>query len=512
MKILMTVIVVLFSTVLFAQKVEDTSIFTKKFTYQTLTKYQKTLFDDFIEEQMPKATGLKLDENTSARGIMRLACALFYRNETGDIENAVKIIKWIFTLQNLDETSQDFAVWRGTSKQTGNYDQNMREFIGTDLISIYHKYKQKLPEDVRKDLETCLIRTVKGAIKRNVNPDYNNISIMSSFMMEYVGTTFNIPAYKNAGLEKARAIYTNFLKYNTLCEYNSPTYYGVDFVGLALWRELSFSPEMKDMSKVLEKELWLDVATFYNANLQNICGPYLRAYGIDMKKTHAIVGTWIAVALNNPKIATIPGQNGVHHEREFIVPIVEMGISMPEKALAQFKKFDKPRFITRTTSNYYEGDRLKKVTANIQKDWMMGGLWGNRKISHILKTGTMHWKAKNGDIGWLFVPGEGKTNVKVDDTKMQIFLADTLAKTFQIFVYENNLSPKNFQEEIWKLPNMVLKVKTVLTNKNVEVLSQEMINSEGVGTKDFPYIMNIIFEIPANWDISKPLVEITPKK
>ena len=59
---------------------------------------------------------------------------------------------------------------------------------------------------------------------------------------------------------------------------------------------------------------------------------------------------------------------------------------------------------------------------------------------------------------------------------------------------------------------MVLKVKTVLTDTNVEILSQEMINSEGVGTKDFPYIMNIIFEIPANWDISKPLVEITPKK
>jgi hypothetical protein len=216
--------------------------------------------------------------------------------------------------------------------------------------------------------------------------------------------------------------------------------------------------------------------------------------------------------LDNPKIATIPGRNGVHHEREFIVPILEMGISMPEKALAQFKKFDKPRFITRTTSNYYEGDRLKKVTANIQKDWMMGGLWGNRKVSHILKTGTMHWKAKNGDIGWLFVPGEGKTNVKVDETKMQIFLADTLAKNFQIFVYENNIGPKNFQEDIWKLPNMALKIKTVLTNTNVRILSQEMINSEGVGTKDFPYIMNVIFEIPANWDISKPLVEITPKK
>jgi hypothetical protein len=512
MKILMTGIFMLLSTMLFAQKTEDESIFTKKFTYQTLSKYQKILFDDFIEEQMPKDSGLKLDENTSSRGIIRLASALLYRNKNGDVEKAVQIIKWIFTLQNLDEKSKDFAIWRGSGKPTNSYDQNWREFIGTDLIIIYDKYRHTLPVEVQKELEICLIRTVKGAIMRNVNPDYNNISIMSSFMMEYVGTEFNIPEYKNAGLEKARAIYNNFLKYNTLCEYNSPTYYGVDFVGLALWRELSFSLEMKAMSKVLEKELWLDVATFYNANLQNICGPYLRAYGIDIKKTHAIISTWIAVAIDNPQIATIPGKDGTHHEREFIVPIVEMGISMPTKALAQFKNFDKPRFITRTTSNYYEGDRLKKVTANIQKDWMMGGLWGNRKISHILKTGTMHWKAENGDIGWLFVPGEGKTNVKVDETKMQIFLADTLAKTFQVFVYENNISSKNFKEDRWKLPNMTLKIKTDLKNTTVEVLSQEMINSEGVGTKDFPYITNVIFEVPVNWDILKPLIEITPKR
>ncbi len=487
-------------------------MFSQKYTYKTLSPYQKQLFDDFVEEQMPKGSALKLDENTGTRGIMRLACALFYRNKAGDVENAVKIIKWIFTLQNLDEKSKDYAVWRGNGKSSENYDQNMREFIGTDLISIYHKYKQKLPEDVRKEMEVCLIRTVKGALMRNVNPDYNNISIMSSFMMEYVGTEFNIPEFKNAGLVKAKAIYNNFLKYNTLCEYNSPTYYGVDFVGLALWRELSFSSEMKAMSKVLEKALWLDVATFYNANLQNISGPYLRAYGIDMKKSHAIVGTWIAMAINNPRIATIPGKNGVHLELEFIVPIVEMGISMPMKALAQFKKFDAPRFITRTTSNYYEGDRLKKVTAYIQKDWMMGGLWGNRKVSLILKTGTMHWKAENGDIGWLFVPGEGKTNVKVDETKMEIYLADTLAKTFQIYVYSKNITPENLRETVWKLPNMTLGIKTDLNILKTEILSQAMIDSEGVGTKDYPFIINVVYEIPANWDITKPLVEIIPKK
>ena len=510
MKIIFTGIFLLISITTFSQDLD--SNYVKKFTFQTLSTYQKQLFDDFLEEQMPKGSELKLDQNTGTRGIMRLASALLFRNEKGDMENAVKIIKWIFPLQNLDEKSQDYAVWRGNGQPTEKYDQNMREFIGTDLISIYHKYKQKLPEDVRKELEVCLIRTVRGAIKRNVNPDYNNISIMSSFMMEYVGTEFNIPEFKKAGLEKAKAIFNNFLKYNTLCEYNSPTYYGVDFVGLALWRELSFSSEMKSMSKVLEKELWLDVATFYNANLQNVSGPYLRAYGIDMKKSHAILGTWIAVAVDDPKIANIPGKNGTHHEREFIVPILEMGVSMPMKALSQFKKFDAPRFITRTTSNYYEGDRLKKVTAFIEKDWMMGGLWGNRKVSHILKTGTIHWKAENGDIGWLFIPGEGKTNVRVDEKKMDIYLADTNAKTFQIYVYSKNLTPQNFNKIVWKLSNMTLGIKSDINISKVEVLPKEMIDSEGVGGRDFPNVMSIVFEIPTNWDITKALVEITPQK
>jgi len=82
--------------------------------------------------------------------------------------------------------------------------------------------------------------------------------------------------------------------------------------GSALWRELSSSPELKEMSKILERELWLDVASFYNANLQNICGPYLRSYGMDMKKYTAITGVWIAAAIDNPAIANVPGRSGPH--------------------------------------------------------------------------------------------------------------------------------------------------------------------------------------------------------
>ena len=177
---------------LFAQSNKASNLYEKHFQYTTLSPLQKQIFDAFIEEEIPKGTQFVLTEKLGARNTMRLACALFYRNQAGDVENAVSIVKWIFLLQNLDETRKNYAIWRGNIKPTNDYDQNMREFIGTDLITIYHKYKDKLPEDVKKELEVCLIRTAKGALKRNVDPNYNNISIMSSFMMEYVGTAFQI--------------------------------------------------------------------------------------------------------------------------------------------------------------------------------------------------------------------------------------------------------------------------------------------------------------------------------
>lgn len=487
-------------------------VFIKHFTLKNLSSFQKKIFDDFIEEEFPKGSTISeiLTEKAGTRGKMRLAEALFFRNRKGDIQNAISIIKWIFSLQNLEEKSKDYAVWKG-SVIDQTYDQNMREFIGTDLIIIYHKYKKLFPKEFKREVEHCLVRTAKGALMRNVNPDYNNISIMSSFMMEYVGTAFKIPDLTFSGIEKAKQIFANFQKYNTLCEYNSPTYYGVDFVGLALWRELSFSKELKEMSKILEKELWLDVASFYNANMQNICGPYLRSYGIDMKKYTAIIGIWIALAVDNPAIATFPGRGGEHNESNFIVPILDLGISMPKKALAQFTQFDHPRFISQITSNYYEGDRLKKVTAYIQKDWMMGGLWGNRKVSHILKSGTMHWRCLNGDIGWLFIPGEGVTNVRVDEKQMEIYLADPGAKTFSILVYSKNCSPENFTDDSWTLLPMQLGIQSRLNRVSTESISLEEIGNEGVGTKDYPFVLKVTYKIPQNCNMEEPLITITPK-
>ena len=159
------------------QKTDKDSLFTKQFTYTTLSPLQNKLFDDFVEEEFPKGLTVQdiLNQKASTRNKMRLAEALFFRNQNDDIPDAINIIRWVISLQDTVENHKSFGNWKGGVNDKG-YDENMREFIGTDLIIVYHKFKNSLPEDFRKELEASLIKAAKGDYVRNVKADYSNIN------------------------------------------------------------------------------------------------------------------------------------------------------------------------------------------------------------------------------------------------------------------------------------------------------------------------------------------------
>ena len=193
----------------------------KKFSYETLSFYQKKLFDEFLTEEIPAGASIAsiLTDHTSIRTKTRLAEALLFRNHEGDKGQAAIILQWILANQNQDEQSKYYGIWK-TSISNDLLDQNWREFIGCDLIIIRHHYRSLLPAEIIGSIEKGLIHAAKGALIRNVSAGYTNISIMSAFLMEYVGTEFKIDELKNAGLTKARDIYTLYQKHHTWSEYN----------------------------------------------------------------------------------------------------------------------------------------------------------------------------------------------------------------------------------------------------------------------------------------------------
>lgn len=486
----------------------------KKFSYETLSFYQKKLFDEFLTEEIPAGASIAsiLTDHTSIRTKTRLAEALLFRNHEGDKGQAAIILQWILANQNQDEQSKYYGIWK-TSISNDLLDQNWREFIGCDLIIISHHYRSLLPAEIIGSIEKGLIHAAKGALIRNVSAGYTNISIMSAFLMEYVGTEFKIDELKNAGLTKARDIYTLYQKHHTWSEYNSPTYYGVALIGLALWREFSFSSEMHDMGLYLEKEFWHEITTFYNPRLKNMAGPYFRGYGMDMKKYFAIVGIWIALALDDERSAPLPSGDGPKYgEMSNLATIFHLGISIPREDMTKLTTFTKSKYITRIIPNEYKGDSLKIVTATIHEDWMMGGLQGNRRIWNQIKAGTIHWLSEEGDIAWLLVPGDGKTNVVVDKNKMTILKADQNLTSFELCIYAKHIHPDRFSRGIWSLPGMQLKIKTGLPLPRVVEVPTQMLQSEYALSEQLPYLIKLVFEVPPIWKSDKAMLQIRPKK
>ncbi|RRB02864.1 hypothetical protein [Larkinella rosea] len=489
------------------------AVFSKKYTYETLSTYQKGLLEDFLADEIPAGRSVAdvLTNTTSLRTKTRLAEALLFRNKTGDKEKAADILSWILKNQHQDPNTKIYGIWK-TSIDADKFDQNWREFIGSDLIIIRKNFGHLLPKEIVKDIESGLIHAAKGALKRNVGADYTNISMMSSFLMEYVGTEFKIDELKQAGIKKAHDVFNLYQRHHTFSEYNSPTYYGVTLVAIALWRELAFSSDMRQMGQTLEREFWHEAATFYNANLKNMPGPYFRGYGMDMRKYLSIMGIWMALVVDNEKQAPIPSTTDApkYGEMSNLAPIFNLGLSIPKSDIAAIKRFTTPRFISRKVPNTYAGDSIKQVTAMINRDWMMGGVRGIRRSWNQVKTGTIHWKTADGDIGWLVVPGDGTTNVSVSKTTMSLYRADAKATILNLFVYAPNATTNAFSDSSWALSSMKLTIKTALKRIATEPVDPKQLEKDVAIAEAYPTIIKVVFEIPQTWDSTMPLLEITP--
>ena len=478
-------------------------------SYGNLSPFQKAIFDEFLAIEIPSGSNINdvLTTSTSVRNKVRLAEALLFRNKPGDIQDAITILKWLLPLQNQDVNSKDYGVWSSTPAGK-KFDQNWREFIGCELILIRKNYSDLLPDELLMTIDTCLKHAARGAIVRNVAPEYTNIAIMSAFLTEYVGTTFSEPKLKSFGIEKATDVFNLYQKHKTFSEYNSPTYYGVNMVAIALWRKYAKNQEIREMGEILEKEFWHEIALFYHAGLQNMPGPHFRSYGMDMQKYNSIIGIWIALLLDGKYPAPLPRKHGSKYfELSNIAPIFHLGWVVPQEDVIHFEEFVSERFEKRLI---YSRNSVKEVTMQMKKDWMMGGLWGYRRSWSQIKTGTIHWKNEN-EIGWLLVPGDGKTNVRIANDAMDIYLADESTTEINLYVYASGIEKENFKNKKWELPGINIKMDSRLKINEISVASKAELGQKCAITENYPLVLRLSYKIPKGRNTDKPLIQLHPQ-
>jgi hypothetical protein len=245
-----------------------------------------------------------------------------------------------------------------------HYDPNWRQFVGTTFRLIEKTFGLDLHEPI--DL------AIAGEPPDRVPPSYSNIALMRAWLEE--DETY------------AAEVLRLFSENGAFAEYGSPTYYGIDLYALALWRLHPPTPKFAEWGRAIESDLWRDIARWYHPGLRNLCGPFSRAYGMDMTRYVALLGMWLPEPV-------LPDVEPYAHSHDLLLrPVVELLGGGP----------DHLELGSGLVSQRISDDRV--ATGWLGDDVMMGGEEGGRwRAQGQYHPATVHWADGDGGCAWLRV-------------------------------------------------------------------------------------------------------------
>ncbi|MDA0709288.1 MAG: hypothetical protein O3B73_03650 [bacterium] len=431
----------------------------------------------------------------SVRNSIWFALGLFLRNEKGDISRANRIIHAVIDNQ-FDEPG---TLFHGTYyRYVGephppknpttwkDFDPNWRQFIGTVLAVIREEYTDWLTGDLTKRIDRSIQLAIEGEPVDRCPPSYTNIALMKAVLMTWAGHRYHRADWMQKGEAFALAVHGLFTAHGTFDEYNSPTYYGVNFYALALWRLYAHSDKLAQWGSDMEAGLWRDVAQSYHADLQNMCGPFTRSYGMDMPHYGALLGMsiWLGIGRDQAPFPNEPGH--FDHCHDFVYgPCFGLAETrIPEDVRHHFTAFSGEHQIEKRISQV--PDRV--VTAYLGKNIMIGAeatpLDGDPKNTFYKLTdqfhpATVHWKMPGGKTAWMRLRHIGAIQAHASQGHLDVAgkiepeLLEKYGDTHQTFSYQfyipAEVSAKSFGQDTWLLPGLTMTVKTELPDPDISV-------------------------------------------
>ena len=362
------------------------------------------------------------------------ALGLLMRGQPGDKERANRVLKLVLDHQ-FDEPGQPYhgtfrrfpeeahpparsLIWR-------DYDPNWREFIGNALAVVLQEFTADLEPGLEARIDTALKRIIDGTLARPLPTTYTNIVLMKAFMLVFVGNRYNKPEWVTMGEDLAEEVYRLMSETGCFEEYNSPTYYGVDLKALGMWVTFSSSARLRELGAKMEEALWLEIGRFYHAGLKNMCGPFDRSYGMDMRKYVTSVGMSMRLALGR-EMAALPDTGveakdfNAHHKNDLMGGIwaAAVGSRIPAEAKAVFSKFSGESSVERVISN----SPRRVATAWLTENLMLGAedASGSKPVWDQYHLATMHWKSTGGDVAWLKLMNFLPADARVEKNRLHI--------------------------------------------------------------------------------------------
>lgn len=267
--------------------------------------------------------------------VRETALGAFLDLEAGNANRAVTAIRNVLALQSPPSDRP----WSGTFPVTAeqpeppeagavewvHYDPNWRQFLGCILALTAIEHGHLLPGDVSTGIEVAVARCVAGEPAGRIPPWYTNPNLLHAWLQGHVGVAQQNAALVAAGLERVDMVTERFERFGDVDEYNAPTYDGIDLLALALWVQYPPDRRYRRAGETIIERVAARIGTLYHPALGATCGPYIRAYGLELRRYVSLVGSWLHV-VGEPAEAVMPAvldQDAVHVHDLYFFPIIQ---------------------------------------------------------------------------------------------------------------------------------------------------------------------------------------------
>ncbi len=350
------------------------------------------------------------------------------------------------------------------------YEPNIREFILMCFAMLLRHgegrmspaLKDGLLRSARLAMEGCVVRS-----QTNFTPLNTNIQCMHIFLLDFFGAVLNEPVWRDYAAAYAEGMLRRYREHHACAEFNSPTYCGVDLSTLGFVRRYGGSERLKALAEELESGIWRDMADFYNPAMRNFCGPYSRAYELDMA-AHTCFCDMLYLALGKEAFPWHPfSVESVNN------PLMLLGdVRMPEDVKKAFLTPKRDAAVRRDFRELSErGDpennsALCTAEAWITPDLMAGVMRGSENPSYQLHPLVIFWRQKQGlgtvkllrclpdgqmtHLHTVFFHGEMEKNRLTMDVNAQV------RRDVDIFfeIECDNAQAAAIEENEWRLPGL----------------------------------------------------------
>jgi hypothetical protein len=383
---------------------------------------------------------------------------LLARREGDDLDRARRTIAAVAATQ-YDEPG---TVWHGTfarfhewphppddARQWVDYDPNWRQFVGTTFTLVLADHADALDATTIELMRHAVALAVEGEPEDRVPASYSNIALMKAWLDVEAGRVAD-------GERFAEEIVDAFRATGAFLEYGSPTYYGIDLYALALWRSRSSSARLRAWGEEVEAALWRDIGRWYHAGLRNLCGPYARAYGMDMTSYAALLGLWIWDGLGQDAAPFPAIDASFDHAHDLCLgPCVEaLGARIPADVVPSLRELAGAHQVEQVV----EAELGLVATGWLEPDLMVGGARGGGfNATRQYHPATIHWRAPDGRVGWLRIVHDGPLDAVAGERSLMVTTHDHPRRGATDTVVVSS-EPGTFGTERWTFPGLDVRV------------------------------------------------------